>query len=265
MISASRVVLLAALAVAAPQKTTPGKTASQGTRAPVDPHQIPVGADFEGPTEEQRWAVPPAEPVESSPSPFACSAQTLLEDKPCTFESDAPGASDVTRQAEINAAEGLALGSKLCPQVSLPSSSAKPDARVVAFCQAQMQAATAVCGRDGTRALTDVKGRFTVESRVCYGAIRDVLRQVRQLSRSYAGCCQCLLANKCATSFDQCASEMSAGRPGSYAPRCFQGACASDCQAAAILHEPSPPPPRDELPALPSGKTKGGNTPILEL
>src|SRR5512139_2926206 len=142
-----------------------------------------------------------AEPrADESPTPYACTAETLVAGTKCFFESTAPAASDPERQAVQNAATAARLADRACQKAARHPLDPIPDPDVLAWCKRTFAQKAAACGADGSRPVLDAEGRFGGEFRLCYAALSEVLARAQMSARTSAPCCRCLVAEKCAAS-----------------------------------------------------------------
>jgi hypothetical protein len=199
--------------------------------------------------EEPRSAADPrlyAEPrADESPTPFACTVETLAAGSSCVFESAAPRAADPARQAVENAATAAKLADRLCPGASRHPDDPIPDPDVLAACKRSFAEKAMACGADGTRAVLDADGRFGGEFRTCYAALSGVLSRALTTARAAAPCCRCLVSEKCAPSADRCTGDALSRLLDGAAARCAEERCRDACRTYVAYPERPPGPPVD--------------------
>ncbi len=184
-----------------------------------------------------------AEPrADDSPTPFACTAETLAGGAKCVFESTAPSAADPARQAVENAAAAAKLADPLCRKAARHPLEPIPDPDVLAACKRGFAGRAMVCGTDGARAVLDAEGRFGPEFRLCYAALSEVLARARTMSGSSAPCCRCLVAERCASA-ERCNEDALAKLLDGAAARCAEERCRDACRAYVPLPPATPGPP----------------------
>ncbi len=195
-----------------------------------------------------------AEPhADESPTPYACTIETLGAGAKCVFESTAPAAADPARQAVENAGAAARLADRLCQKAARHPLDPIPDPDVLAACKRAFADKAMVCGTDGTRPVLDAEGRFGTEFRLCYAALSDVLARARTSAGTSAPCCRCLVAEKCAASAERCNADALSSLLDGPAARCAEDRCREVCGAYVPLPpaqagEPSiaaPPPGPD--------------------
>jgi hypothetical protein len=180
-----------------------------------------------------------AEPrADESPTPYACTADTLVSGTRCYFESTAPAAADPARQAVENAATAARLADRACQHAARHPLDPIPDPEVLAWCKRTFAEKAAACGADGSRPVLDGEGRFGGEFRLCYAALSEVLARAQTTARTSAPCCRCLVAEKCAASADRCNADALSRLLDGAAARCAEERCRDACRALV----PAPPP-----------------------
>lgn len=184
---------------------------------------------------------------DETPTANACTIETLLADRPCTFESLAARAARPGSQARENARRAALLAEEACGRAARPRDLPRPDPAVMAACKKDFLAAAEVCGADGEYELVDAENRFSRSAKPCYRQMVGVLAQVRLMAASTAGCCRCLARTSCARSAEQCNRDLARGAPG-VTEKCLD-ACSDACRT--FVRDPGPPQvaPPAEAPA----------------
>lgn len=181
-----------------------------------------------------------AEPsADASPTPYACTVETLGSGARCIFESQAVPASDASRHAVENAQAAAKLADALCAKAARHPQEPIPDPDVLAACKRAFAEKAMACGAEGGRPLLDGGGRFGREFRVCYSAMSEALARARTMTGSSGPCCRCLVAARCAASGERCNQESMMRTLEGPAARCAAESCAEACRA----HLPVPPAP----------------------
>ena len=197
-----------------------------------------------------------AEPrADESPSPYACTVDTLVSGTKCFFESTAPAAADPARQAVENAAAAARLADRACQHAARHPLEPIPDPEALASCKRSFAEKAAACGVDGSRPVLDAEGRFGGEFRLCYAALSEVLARAQTSARTSAPCCRCLVAEKCAASADRCSADGSTRLLDPAAARCAEERCRDTCRALVPAAAPPPEtagkaPPRGPAPCF---------------
>jgi hypothetical protein len=193
-----------------------------------------------------------AEPsVDGSPTPYACTVESLRTGTRCVFESQAGPAADVTRQAVENAQAAARLADGLCATAARHPHEPLADPDVLGSCKRAFAEKAMACGAEGARPLLDAEGRFAKEFRLCYAAMADALAAARLMAASSAPCCRCLVAARCVASVGRCNAQPFAAGAG--------GACAIEsCPEACSAFLPVAPPPAAE----PSGARSRYEPPV---
>src|SRR5512139_2435452 len=193
-----------------------------------------------------------AEPrADESPSPYACTADTLVSGAKCFFESTAPAAADPARQAAENAATAAKLGDRACQHAARHPLDPIPDPDVLAWCKRTFSEKAASCGTEGTRPVLDAEGRFGGEFRLCYAALSEVLARAQTSARTSAPCCRCLVAEKCARSAARCNADAVSKLLDAPAARCAEERCRDACRALVPAASPAPETARGAPPKGP--------------
>lgn len=138
---------------------------------------------------DRRLSAPPT--VDTSPTGYACTVETLLDGSTCVFESDAaPTGPEAQHRSMAD------LGEKICAAAARPPGEARPDPGVQAVCVAEVRKSVRRCA-DDKAPLLDGAGRFLPSARACYAALGDVLARARTLAATVAPCCRCLAEERC--------------------------------------------------------------------
>jgi len=185
-----------------------------------------------------------AEPsADTSPTPYACTAETLAAGAKCIFESQAGPAADAARQAIENAQAAARLADGLCAKAARHPQEPIPDPEVLAACKRMFTERAMGCGADGTRPLVDSAGRFGEEFRVCYSAMGQVLARARTMAASSGPCCRCLVAARCIASGERCNQDALERTLEGPAARCAAESCADACRAQIPVSPGAAGPP----------------------
>lgn len=188
---------------------------------------------------------PPVEPTDDSPTPFACSAETLLSGAQCTLEFVPAKATDTAAMAEKNIRLVSALGLRLCPKVSRLRDEEKADSDLQKYCAARFEtAAAANCTLEGGGVVLDGAGNFAVGSFACYSALAQVLSRTRTMAALTFRCCRCA-AKACKLTQTQCNDRMVRGAASDATAECARTQCADECETTPGLAARLPPPPSD--------------------
>jgi hypothetical protein len=191
-----------------------------------------------------------AEPsADASPTPFACTVETLSSGARCVFESRAERAADAGRQAVENAQVAARLVDGLCARAARHPHEPIPDPDVLATCKRSLSQKAMACGADGARPVLDADGRFGPEFRTCYSAMSEALARVRTMAGSSGPCCRCLAAARCVASGERCNQEALTRTLDGEAARCAAERCGEACGAQIPAPAAAPPAPRAERPA----------------
>lgn len=197
-----------------------------------------------------------AEPsTDGSPTPYACTVETLSSGARCIFESQAPPAADPARQAVENAQAAVRLADALCAKAARHPQEPVPDPDVLAACRRAFVEKAMGCGADGTRAILDDGGRFGPELRLCYAAMSEALARARTMATSSGACCRCLVAARCTTSGVRCNEEATRRLLDGAVARCAFESCEEACRgrlpaAAPAAATPARPPPEAAAPCF---------------
>ena len=201
------------------------------------------------PSEARAEETNPAAASRADPSPtgFSCTAETLLSDEECVFESEAGPVSDATAaQAVANERLAAEIANKACRASARVGAELRPDEALLAICTEDAKAAVETCGIEGRYPLLDKEGRFAPQADGCYLALADTLRRTRFMASVTAPCCRCAVAAKCVSSAPACNRDLASPEP--RLPRCAQEACQSACSVFVTSPEekpePAPPAPR---------------------
>jgi hypothetical protein len=176
---------------------------------------------------------------DENPTANACTVETLLADRPCTFESLAARAAKPGAQARENARRAALMADEACARAARPRDLPRPDPAVMAACKRDFLAAAEICGGDGEYELLDAENRFSRSAKPCYRQMVGVLSQARLMAASTAACCRCLAKTSCARSGEQCNRDLAKGSPG-ITEKCLN-LCADACQS--FVPDPGPPQP----------------------
>ncbi len=180
-----------------------------------------------------------AEPrADDSPTPYACTVETLSAGARCVFESTAPPAQDRARQAIENAEAAGRLADRLCAEAARHPLDPIPDPDALAACRRAFAEKANVCGTDGTRAVLDAEGRVAPESRLCYAALSGVLARARTIAGASAPCCRCLVSARCAASADRCNANALARPLDDATARCADERCRDACRTFTPFPSP---------------------------
>lgn len=187
-----------------------------------------------------------AEPqADESATGWACTAQTLLEDSLCAFESSAEEAKDIPKQVSNNLAVVAALANAACASAARLSGEPQPDKVLADLCIRDFKAAAQRCANEG-HPLVDSEGRFAQSAQECYREMAEVLRKVRLMASISARCCRCMAASSCGEAADRCNRALTSPTP--RLPACAPAKCEAACShfvepASQVEPEPRPPPP----------------------
>ncbi|MBI5548179.1 MAG: hypothetical protein HY901_30225 [Deltaproteobacteria bacterium] len=121
------------------------------------------------------------------------------------------------------------MGPSLCHGASVPDQTRGPIPELRELCLKDFNKAAAECDLQGAAVLLDAKGRFTLESKPCYHALGEVLRNVARMSATSAPCCRCAVVNRCISSAHACFRYLAEDPP--VLPRCAPTDCFHDCHA----------------------------------
>lgn len=184
---------------------------------------------------ERRLADPQA--VDSSPTGYACTAETLRTGADCVFEGD-PAAPFASTPAQT----GAELGEVLCTAAARAPGEAHPDPIVKAACQAEVQRRLRRCA-DERAVLLDSAGQFLPGARACYVAIGEALALARTQASTVAPCCSCLAEQRCGG--ERACVSNGPGTPlqGAVAA-CAARYCADACASSLPLDDDAPPEKR---------------------
>jgi hypothetical protein len=178
-----------------------------------------------------------AEP-DGSPTANACSIETLLADRPCTFESLAAKAAKPGAQARENAKRAALMADEACGRAARPRDLPRADPGILAACKRDFLAAAEVCGGDGEYELLDAENRFSRSAKPCYRQMVGVLSQARVMAASTGGCCRCLAKTTCARPAEQCNRDLARGAA-AITEKCLN-VCADACRT--FVPDKGPPP-----------------------
>lgn len=196
---------------------------------------------------------PPA--PDTSPTAWSCTVETLKVSRQCVFESEASKSTDTAQQAKENVKFAKGLARPLCEKVSRPPREARPDKRLLALCQQDLEAASELCGLDGEWPLVDAKGRFYPGAKDCYRAIEEALQRTTVTAALAAKCCQCLAERHCSSAGDACYRDVGALASQPATLQCMTGACRLACQGAtprpnssdSLFNQPEDPAPQQPV------------------
>jgi hypothetical protein len=211
-----------------------------------------------------------AEPsTQTVPSAYACTAETLAQDRPCTFESDAAAAADAARQADANVEAALRVGDALCPRVARHPLDRAPDPDALRLCKKAVAERAGACAGDGAVPLLDAQGRFAPGSRACYLALSEALGRTRTVISSSVTCCRCLAAGRCLPAADRCNEDALSRLLAGAALACAQQSCAEACRSRIPAAAPPAAPERPQAapqppPVLLLPAPLGGGAPCLD-
>lgn len=180
----------------------------------------------------------PEAPPPPRAATFACTRDTLLQDRPCTLEGRTPARAPSREQAQDNTRQGAVLANELCLSVAR-GDALDADPAVLSACRARVLPATRSCAGDGARGVTDDSGRFNPGFARCYAALAELVRAAEDDAAVSSRCCPCLAA--CGTSDAQCLERSARGQLGS----CGEEKCQSACAASLLLRRalvPAAPP-----------------------
>jgi hypothetical protein len=174
-------------------------------------------------------------PPDVSPSAFACSVQTLRDDKECSFEGVAPAPPDARQQEKENRRLALQLAQASCEKALKEARGAGADSRLAAFCKQDMAFAVEVCGIDGSFPIVDEGGRFTAAAKPCYHALAGAAHHTSYLATLASGCCQCMAKAGCGGGDAECHLRLSEGAVPAAQKSCMESKCRQACSAALPL------------------------------
>jgi hypothetical protein len=169
---------------------------------------------------------PPAPSAEPPPTAWACTRQTLVEDRACTVEGRAAARAPSREQAKENRRQARALAEELCA-VAARSDAIDPDPGVLRACTGRIPSVMRGCGGDGSRQLLDDAGRFNPGHARCYGALAALVRETQALFETASTCCACI-EESCGGDAGQCVERVGKGalpQP----PACLADRCAAAC------------------------------------
>lgn len=206
------------------------------------------------------FAREPEQPAEAAPPPlrapaataWACTRETLLDDKPCTIEGKTTPHAPSREQVRENRRQARVLVDEVCGALA-SAGTAGPPQPLLQPCVARAAVAVRRCGGDGSRRLLDDAGRFNPGHARCYGALSTWAQEMTALAEAAIACCDCAGAS-CGTSgprqdedagaTDQCLSRVAGGRLPDVPVACLEGTCAAACaESRMLLGGPTPPPP----------------------
>jgi hypothetical protein len=189
--------------------------------------------------------------AQATPSDYACTAETLAADRPCTFESDAAPAADPARQADANVEAALRIGDALCPRAARHPLDRGPDPEALRLCKKAFAERAGACAGDGALPLLDAQGRFAPGSRGCYMALSEALGKTRTVISASIVCCRCLAASKCPGAGERCNEDALSHLLSGAALACAQQSCADACKARIPVPPAAAPPPATQVPPPP--------------
>jgi hypothetical protein len=193
---------------------------------------------------------PPVEATDNSPTPFACSVDTLLSGTHCTLEFDSGKTTDLKGTTDRNVKAATALGPKLCAKVARLRDEDTADADLQRYCELSFRSvAAASCSLAGARALFDDAGHFAEGASGCYEALGQILSRTRSMAALTAKCCRCA-ARACKLTVNQCNDRMIRGAASDETAACARSKCADECEPTpGLTKDPVLTP--DDVPLYP--------------
>jgi len=222
---------------------------------------LPLAAlaqDTEGPPRP-----PPRQPVDETPTHYACTLDLLLRGERCTFEfAPAPGAA--SEALARNNSQAAAIAARFCPDAATPRDEHGADPTLRKMCEDEVaRVALEACSLEGRIPLRDAQGHVAVDAADCADALGRALARTRTMAGVSLGCCRCLAETHCQVSAPQCNREVVDLSPGDELQSCLDKSCKAACSTLQ-REEPSPalsPPP---LPAHPERPRKAGGGAALK-
>lgn len=173
---------------------------------------------------------PPPTPVSTATTPtaWACTQKTLIDDVPCTVEGKTAPQAASKEAGKEQQRQAKLVADDVCRALAR-SGEPDEDRGLLSVCGARMTVAVKKCGGDGTRRLLDDDGRFNPGHTRCYGALAAVVRDMTALAETSSTCCACI-ADRCGGNADKCVERIGANatRPDTSA-HCLTTTCGSEC------------------------------------
>ena len=222
---------------------------------------LPLAAsaqDAEGPPRP-----PPRQPVDESPTHYACTLDLLLRGERCTFEfTPAPGqASEALARDNSQAA---AMAARFCPEAATPRDEHGADPTLRKMCEDEVaRVALDSCALEGRIPLRDAQGRVAVGAAECVDSLGRALARTRTMAGFSLGCCRCLAGTHCQVSAPQCNREMVDLSPGDELQSCLDKSCKSAC--SALQREEPLSTPASPIPPPTQRPRKAGADPGLKI
>ncbi|HEY3452566.1 MAG TPA: hypothetical protein VGK67_39850 [Myxococcales bacterium] len=211
--------------------------AAAGLASPAAAQDLPSGVDDPG-----LAATTTADPAQATG--WACTRSTLSSGSQCIFEGAARPLGSREKQKKANAAVVETMAPGLCAAASRPGNDEEPSKDLVALCKADFKKASAAsCELDGAAAIVDARGRFTSESKPCYFALGEVLRNTSRIATTGTACCRCAVAQSCTKSAHACLRFLGEDPP--VLPKCAAAECFESCShmlphASPVAKKPRP-------------------------
>lgn len=120
--------------------------------------------------------------ADESPTPLACTVESLRQGLECTFESELEPTGGGPEQAASNVRTVQGLGRALCAQAARPAGAGAAEPTLAALCERRFSVAAEECALGGSVVVVDGKGRFAPQARECYLGLEAVLQEVESLA-----------------------------------------------------------------------------------
>jgi hypothetical protein len=181
--------------------------------------------------EEPHEDLPPLneqQPVDSSPTAYSCTGETLVKGTRCSFDGEG---------GKATPAQNLGLIKTLAPEACTSAVKNDPGDRksreMHKLCvKSFVDEAETNCDLEGAR-LVDGEGRFTRDGRGCYTRLAETLQRSTVRASVASSCCRCLADNGCPGSRGPvCIAELSRLQPKNEALACMTRVCSTVCGAA---------------------------------